>query len=437
MSLETRLLESLAPWRGALAWCVGLSGGLDSTVLLHLLACLARRETLPPLSAIHIHHGLQAVADDWPEHCRQFCESLGIPLHIERVEVAGGPSVERAAREARYAAMARHLASGECLITGQHRDDQAETVLFRLFRGAGVRGLAGIPPMRALGHGLLLRPMLAFSRAELEGYARAQGLSWVEDPSNRDTEFDRNYLRQIVLPGVAARWPGAVANLARSAAHLAEAEGLLAELAELDLVAADRSSDHGGWGLPWLQLEALRQLSEPRQRNALRRWLTPWTSMPDSAHWAGWVALRDAAGDAEPVWRLSGGELRRAQGRLWWLSGAWLQAPGAPPDWTDLYEPLRLPGNGRLRFIGIPPPGVLSVRYRRGGEVLDLPGRGRRDLKRLLNEAGVPAFLRGRLPLLFRSDELIGVASLPGLRAMEGEPWSLLWEPPTNDSGLS
>ncbi|MCY1430929.1 hypothetical protein D9M71_468880 [compost metagenome] len=211
----------------------------------------------------------------------------------------------------------------------------------------------------------------------------------------------------------------------------------MAELAELDLVAADSSAGHGGWGLPSLQLESLCQLSEPRQRNALRRWLAPWTSMPDSAHWAGWIALRDAAGDAEPVWRLSGGELRRTEGRLWWLSGVWLQAPAVPPGWSDLREPLLLPENGRLLLLGNPPAGPLSVRYRSGGEVLDLPGRGRRDLKRLLNESGVPAFLRGRLPLLFRADELIAVASLPGLRAVEGEPWSLLWEPPTNDSGLS
>lgn len=437
MSLESRLLETLSPWRTAPAWRVGFSGGLDSTVLLHLLARLARRESLPPISAIHVHHGLQAVADAWPGHCQRFCDSLGVPLLVEHVEVGEGASLERAARDARYAAFIRNLLAGECLLTAQHRDDQAETVLFRLFRGAGVRGLAGIPAVRRLGRGILLRPLLDVSRAELEAYARSRGLSWIDDPSNTDSGFDRNYLRREVLPVIARRWPQAPANIARSAAHLAESEALLAELAQLDLVAADACDSHGGWGVPSLCMESLRQLGEARQRNALRNWLAPWTAMPDSAHWDGWVALRDAARDAQPVWRLAAGELHRAQGRLWWLSGDWLRAPADPPGWPDPCVPLALPGNGLLRFSGEPPQGALEVRYRRGGEMLELPGRGRRDIKRLLNEAGVPVFLRGRLPLLWRSDELLAVAGLPFLRSVSDATWTLLWEAPTNDPGLS
>ncbi|OBY59924.1 tRNA lysidine(34) synthetase TilS [Pseudomonas sp. AU12215] len=435
--LESRLLSLLAPWCAAPAWHVAFSGGLDSTVLLHLLAGLARRQPLPPLSAIHVHHGLQAVADAWPEHCQRFCDGIGVPLRVTRVQVDGGASLERAAREARYASLTAALGEGECLLTGQHRDDQAETVLFRLFRGAGVRGLSGMAACRPLGAGMLLRPLLGISRAELERYARRHGLGWVDDPSNACDDYDRNYLRNHVVPGIVQRWPSAVETIARSAEHLAEADGLLAELAQNDLVSAGARDEYIGMQLPSLAVAALAQLSEPRQRNALRHWLAPLARLPDSAHWAGWRDLRDAREDAEPIWRLADGELRRAHGRLWWLANPWLGFVPANQSWRDPSQVLSLPGNGELRFDGEAPKGPLEVRYRQGGEVMALVGRGSRDLKRLLNEAAVPAFLRGRLPLLWRADELLGVALLPGLRVEAGQGWTLRWTPPTNDSGLS
>ena len=149
MSLESRLFDALQPWRTAPRWLVAFSGGLDSTVLLHLLARLSARERLPAISAIHVHHGLQSAADAWPAHCREICERLGITLQVAQVKVAPGPSLERAAREARYAVFSEHLNPAEVLLTAQHRDDQAETLLFRLLRGAGVRGLAGMPATRA------------------------------------------------------------------------------------------------------------------------------------------------------------------------------------------------------------------------------------------------------------------------------------------------
>jgi tRNA(Ile)-lysidine synthase len=436
-ALESSLLESLRPWRTAPAWHIALSGGLDSTVLLHLLACLQQHEDLPALSAIHIHHGLQAVADTWPAHCQSLCDGLGVPLHIERVRVDGGASLERAAREARYAALARRLGEGELLLTGQHRDDQAETLLFRLLRGAGVRGLAGMPASRRLGAGWLARPLLGVSRAELEAYARRHGLSWVEDPSNADTGLARNFLRREVLPTLARYWPQTGANLARTAAHMREAEQLLGELAELDLAAARGEHPFTWLGLPSLQLESLLKLSEARQRNLLRHWLAPLTRMPDSEHWAGWSDLRDAAVDATPRWCLGGGELRRADGRLWWLSGDWLQQPPEPVAWGDPRQPLGLPGNGQVSLQGAAPHGPLRLCYRQGGEVMALAGRGHRDLKRLLNERGVPAFVRGRLPLLYRGDELLAVANLPGLDGPASAEWRLRWQPPTNAQGLS
>lgn len=437
MILPTRLLSRLALWRSAPAWRVALSGGLDSTVLLHLLAQLARHEPLPPVSAIHVHHGLQSAADAWPEHCQRLCNSLGVPLRVECVRVDERASIERAARDARYAAFAASLGAGECLLTGQHRDDQAETVLFRLFRGAGVRGLAGMPMERPLGAGRLLRPLLDCSRVELESYARAHGLEWVEDPSNACDDLDRNYLRNRVLPAVTRRWPAAVDSIVRSAGHLAESEQLLAELAGLDLARADERYEYSGLPLPSLELDALASLGEPRQRNALRHWLARHARLPDAVHWAGWHALRDARVDAEPVWRLADGELRRAEGRLWWLSNDWLGFSPAAQDWIDTAMPLHLAGNGVLRFEGTAPDAPLRVGYRQGGEVMSISGRGRRDLKRLLNEAGVPAFLRARLPLLWRGSELLAIASLPELRTEAAQHWTLRWTPPTNDSGLS
>ncbi|WP_207283718.1 tRNA lysidine(34) synthetase TilS [Pseudomonas sp. FW300-N2F2] len=437
IDLPTRLLTQLSPWRNAATWRIAFSGGLDSTVLLHLLATLSQHHALPALSAIHVHHGLQAVAEAWPDHCRSVCAALGVPLDVVNVQVRPGASIERAAREARYGAFVAALHGNEVLLTAQHRDDQAETLLFRLLRGAGVRGLAAMPRQRPLGLGHLLRPLLEVSRAELQAYATQQGLSWIDDPSNDDHRYARNYLRQRVFPVLAAHWPQASATLARSAAHMGEAQGLLDDLARIDLSQAVTPGAFDWLGLPSLVLAPLRALSPARQRNALSHWLAPLTLLPDSDHWAGWDSLRDAADDARPIWRLADGELHRAAGRVWWLSDHWLCSLPGPVDWADPALPLPLPGNGQVVLIGQPPAGPLSVRYRQGGEVLALASRGHRDLKRLLNEKGVPAFVRGRLPLLYQGEQLLAVANLAGLDAQADGSWRLIWTPGNQDLGLS
>lgn len=251
-ALPAKLLQALAPWRSAPAWHIAFSGGLDSTVLLHLLANLANTDTLPPLGAVHVHHGLQTAADAWPAHCQSICDNLGVPLRVMRVQVQPGASLERAARDARYQAFIEVTGAGQVLLTGQHRDDQAETLLFRLLRGAGVRGLSAMPAQRPLAAGYLVRPLLEVSRAELEAYAEEYQLEWIEDPSNADSRFSRNYLRHRVLPTLTERWPQAVSSLARTAEHLSEAQGLLGELAVMDLQAADQPS-----AFPWLRLPSL------------------------------------------------------------------------------------------------------------------------------------------------------------------------------------
>ncbi|ONH56400.1 tRNA(Ile)-lysidine synthase [Pseudomonas cedrina] len=436
-TLIAQLLQTLAPWRNAPAWHVAFSGGLDSTVLLHLLACLAKTETLPPLGAVHVHHGLQAAADAWPSHCQSVCDSLRVPLRILRVQVRPGGSLEGAARDARYQAFTQVTGAGQVLFTGQHRNDQAETLLFRLLRGAGLRGLAAMPAQRPLAAGYLVRPLLDVSRGELEAYANEHQLNWIEDPSNADSRFSRNYLRHQVFPVLTERWPQAVSGLARTAEHLSEAQGLLDELAQMDLHAADQSAPFPWLHLPSLALAPLRELSDARQRNALRHWLAPLTRLPDSDHWASWHSLRDAKGDAQPVWRLADGELHRSGERLWWLPATWSEFSDASLGWLDPQNPLELPGNGQLKFTGNAPEGPLQVRYRQGGEVIEVPGRGRRDLKRLLNESGLPRFVRGRLPLLYRGEQLLGVPSIAGRWAVPSEGWQLHWMPQTCDQGLS
>ncbi len=413
MSLESAVLARLAAWRDAPCWRVAFSGGLDSTVLLHLLATSAQRHELPPIRAVHIHHGLQAVAEQWPAHCQRICDELGVLLDIVPVQVAPGASLERAAREARYAAFTDLMAEGEVLLLAQHQDDQAETLLYRLLRGAGVRGLAAMVHSRALGSGHAVRPLLEVSRKTLETYASRHGLHWVEDPSNGDSGFARNFLRRDILPQLATHWPGASAVLARAAAHQAEANGLLQELAEIDLERCRGQLDIFWLSIPCLDLQALRQLSEARQRNLLRHWLNNETRMPDSRHWQGWADLRDAVVDASPVWQLESGELRRHGDQLMWLGEAWRAPwPSQEQPWPEVRQSLELPGNGVVEFAGQIPQGPLSIGYRQGGEVLILPGRGRRDLKRLLQEAGVPEFIRPRLPLLKRDGKVVAVANL-------------------------
>lgn len=423
------LHTALPPWHQASCWCVALSGGLDSTVLLHLLA----QNPAVPLRAIHIHHGLQAAADAWPAHCQRLCDSLGVPLQVIHVQVPPGASLEQGARDARYAALAEALRPGELLLTGQHRDDQAETVLFRLLRGAGLRGLTAMPAQRPLGRGTLFRPLLDTSRDELLAYATAHGLQWVEDPSNRDASLSRNYLRHHVVPLLTQRWPQAVRSLTRSAAHLAEAQGLLDEVAQQDLALAATPEPFDWLGCPSLDLAVLRQLSPARQRNALQYWLVERSRLPDSRHWSGWDDLRDASGAGRPVWRLADGELHRCAERIYWLGAEWLATLPAPVVWADPSQPLSLPGNGSVWLSGVLPQGPLQVRYRQGGEQVHVEGRGHRDLKRLLNERQLPLFARARTPLLYQDERLLAVANLPGL-GQSG--WQLHWRAPTSAQGL-
>lgn len=301
--LATRLQPDAHLW-------VGLSGGCDSVVLLHVLSHLG----LGRVSAIHVHHGLSDNADAWAEFCAGYCERLVIPLNVRHVTVdtSSGLGLEAAARAARYAAFAE--CAGDSLLLAHHRGDQAETVLFNLLRGTGVTGAAGMPVERRFGSLRLLRPLLDVSRAEIESYASAEGLAWITDESNTDTALTRNFLRHEALTAISQRFPSAEASLAQAASHFAEAASLLDDLAELDW----QLVGEGDAAL----MRAVRQLSLPRLKNLLRHrlrrlgWQVPVASrLEEFAR-----QLRSSAPDRHPELVLPDGKMRVARGRLHWLA---------------------------------------------------------------------------------------------------------------------
>jgi len=260
-------LARLDPSGSATGFCIALSGGLDSSVLLHAMTALRDAPDARTLRAVHVDHGLQPESVAWAEACRALCRRLGVPLEVATLSLSlpPGASVEAEARDARYAALAARLRPGEWLLTAHHRDDQLETVLIQLLRGAGVAGLSAMPELARLGAGWHARPLLGLDRPAIAAYAGQQGLDWVRDPMNDSTRFDRGWLRERVLPAIRERWPAASATVARSASHLGEARRLLDELAQADAAGIVE----GGR----LVIDGLQCLSQERQVNLLRWWI--------------------------------------------------------------------------------------------------------------------------------------------------------------------
>jgi tRNA(Ile)-lysidine synthase len=402
----------------ATGFVVALSGGEDSACLLTALV----RSGFPPfrdlpVRAIHVDHGLQPAAADFRVACEELCRRLTVPLTVAAVSVDSGRgvSIEAAARDARYAAVARDLKQGECLLTAHHGDDQAETLLLQLLRGAGLKGMAAMPLCRAWAGGWHLRPLLHFAKRDLRRFGAAAGVIAVPDPMNDDMRFDRAYVRRHLWPVIEARWPGAAIAVSRAAAHVAEAQGLLDRIAAgtVDLL---RDGDA-------LSLTGLRTLAPAEQINTLRYWITSHAAPPPPAAKLG-EALRqiiDANADHQPAVIWGGYALRRYRNRLF-------LTPASPPALTAHYEwriadESKLDLGGGLGILQWSPmlggldtarlPDTLLVRGRRGGETLRVHRRGRtQSLQHLCQSLGVLPWMRDALPLVYAGADLIAVGDL-------------------------
>ncbi|MBI3186949.1 MAG: tRNA lysidine(34) synthetase TilS [Gammaproteobacteria bacterium] len=402
------ILQRFPAFHSIKTWWLAYSGGVDSRVLLHWLSQLDL-----PVHAVYVDHGLQAASKQWAEHCHQTCAQLQLPFTVMSVDATPqhGESPEAAARRARYQALGSLVKAGDCLLTAQHADDQAETFLLQLMRGAGAAGLSAMPFAQTFHEGWLLRPLLEISRQEIITAARSENLAWVEDPSNSDERFDRNYLRQTIFPALIKRWPHTAQILYRAAQQQAENQALLEALAEQDLALQHLTVV--------LSVENLTQLDEPRQRNALRYWLEHnQVRMPSRAvmqqilsqlvhgredaqacvHWDD-VALycyrkqlhlqKNSQHDASQVLSWDGRQALIMSSIEQTLIFEKTNNAGLSPD-----------------MIGK----TLQVKFRQGGEKIKPAGQAHtHTLKNLFQQQGVPPWLRDRIPLLYLSDELIAV----------------------------
>ncbi len=412
---------------GPVELCVALSGGMDSTVLLHALNRLRHEPGGFSLRAVHVNHQLHPDAGRWAEQCTQLCSGLGVGLNIEYVTVAtdSGMGPEAAARAVRYGVFEKVQRRGEYLVTAHHQEDQLETVFLHLLRGSGLHGLSGIPTLSGFGQGGLLRPLLRIPRAELEAYAAGNSLSWTDDPSNHDIDLDRNYLRHRVMPMLRARWPAVARTVGRSAQLLTEGAALLDELADIDaqgIVCGET-----------LDLSRLRALEFTRQCNLVRHCLRQLgLPVPTQARLReGLRQLLHARADRQPVLRWPGGQIRRYRDRLYVLqydpdADAAHDIPEYRWDIRSGLDMGAIRGCLRLETAGsdVDPDWLrngLRVRFRRGGERIRRSGQAHsKGLKQFLQEQGVVTWMRGHLPLIYAGDQLIAVADLWSLDGPAG-----------------
>lgn len=394
-------------------YVIAFSGGLDSTALAHALSAA---ETGVPIIAVHIDHGLHEDSANWSEHCKTFAASLGLEYRSRNVTVQleSGQGPEASAREARYTALHAEIEHGDWLLSAHHREDHAETLLLNLVRGSGPAGLAGIGAIRRFGPGWLVRPLLQIDRGSLEAYAEANDLHWVEDPSNTDRRFDRNFLRHDIVPRLKARWPDIAARLQRSAMHAGEAAALLADLAGIDL-------DSLGGQPERLPIDRLTSLTAARQKNLLRFALRLLgLSTPTALQLERILTeVMAARADAQPLVSWPGASVRRYRDNLYLLPEHLAEAPVAAPiegNSVHLGD-----GLGVLRLAAGAERGVsealvgrgLRVEVRQGGEEFQPDGQlHTRKLKKLLQEAGVVPWMRDRLPLIYADQQLVAVGDL-------------------------
>ncbi len=428
-------LNELAARHGVKTWCLAYSGGVDSEVLLHLL-----QSSSLDVYAVYIDHGLQAESVQWEKHCEEQCAAYGVHFQCIAVNAHSGKgeSPEAAARSARYTALGKIIDEHTCLLTAQHQQDQVETVLLQLFRGAGAAGLSAMPFLQRFAEGWHCRPLLDISQQAILDYASLHKLRWVEDPSNQQQRYDRNYLRHSVVPRLQQRWPALATTLSQFATQQAENHHLLEQLASIDLADIQQADKT-------LSIPALLNFDVDRRRNVLRFWLKQQGAMmPSRAILQQIIQQAESTGyDNQSLVGWARSEVRRFRDRLYYLS----QSPHDPAQCISLI------GSELLAGVDIHSLGLrvkleessssasrpymldrkileqpLSLRFRQGGERIQPAGRsGHRELKKLFQEAGVPGWQRARIPLLYSGDELVAVIGywLAQEYAVEGEGLSI------------
>lgn len=392
---------------------IGYSGGIDSHVLLHLCASIPALKD--KITAVYVHHGLQAEAGSWARHCEKTAQALDLDFKVLRVQAAAKPgeSPEEAARNARYNALKSLMITDDILLVAQHREDQLETVLLQLFRGGGLRGLSGIPRSMTFGPGVLLRPLLDVAKQAIDDYAKAHALAWVEDPSNQRNDYDRNFLRNDIVPLLKQRWPALDKTVARSAGHCADAERVIVEVVD-DLMAAIFNAADST-----LDISRLTAYPPLRQKLLIRQWFRrlglkmPAQRVVERIQ-SEVLAARE---DGDPVLVGSGYCIRRYRNKLYCLPPVEQEIP-LDTCWLNGETSLRITNRHRLAYMPAST-GILrerwesacvEVRFRSGGEKIRLPKRsGRHALKKLFQEAGIPPWEREMMPLVYLDDRLAAV----------------------------
>ncbi|PWI34457.1 tRNA lysidine(34) synthetase TilS [Vibrio albus] len=415
---------------------LALSGGVDSRVLLHLLSLFKQDNPQTECLAVHVHHGLSSNADFWAEQCHQWCSDSGLSSVVERVCLNLGSriSIEQEARQQRYLALKKHIQEGDLLLTGQHLSDQTETFLLALKRGSGPKGLSSMPEAASFGKGMLLRPLLSVSREKVVDYAEQHSLSWVEDESNTDTRYDRNFLRQYIVPQLTERWPDIERSVSRSAQLCADQEALLNELLAERL--AKMIGADGG-----ISVVSLHSESALARNQLIRMWLDTYSVLMPGRKQLSliWNEVVCAQPDANPRLTLSQGEIRRYQNRLYWVDKQqditdWrteftLNTPVDLPDRLgSIMLTDRVSENG-FKLRAARPEERVWVSFNPEGIVAHPEERAHsRKLKKLFQEYGVPPWLRRRLPLIMYNDCLAGVAGLFVDRDFSGNAVEVVWD---------
>lgn len=413
-------------------WLVAYSGGLDSTVLLcacrQYIAALSDRQVaqpgnpVPVLQAIHVDHQLSRHHAQWVEHCEHFCETLNVPLHVSMVDVVNtGKGVEQAARVARYRAIDEHLLQFDkpaVLLTAHHTDDQAETVLMRLFRGAGIRGVAAMemPRIMDASNSVIARPLLGFCKQELQDYAMQQSLDWIEDESNSDQHLDRNHLRLNVMPAIVKRWPKAVAAIARFSRYAAESEKLNSDLAAIDLenvTSSEKKFER------CLELSSLLELAAYRRKNLLRYWLWghsyPSFDAQKLEALDEWLQRKPAEGRQSG----EGFSFRIYRNRLYLVNEQWLESLAgflAQGRTWQLPDSLTISGLGKFtveqKSNGT---GLASGEYhigRRNRQQEVAVNGMHKSVHKIMQELGIPEWLRDAYPVIYKGEEVAAIGPI-------------------------